>query len=128
VGESGAWFGDPDYNGSPNFCDVSEFFQLAYDNNAVLSNLRFSYVACALGCWANVNIWNCQFLNVDNAFCLGYGGGYSVGLHNVLITEAAGDYPIYSQSKITALENVTCDSPVPNGSFPGLITGGRGRP
>ena len=58
-----------------------------------------------------LDVWDCQFLNVDDGIF-----AYSLGLHNVLFSEADGDASIYLEGAGTlTCENVTCDGGVFDG-------------
>jgi len=114
VGESMAYSTDPNYTGSPTYEDVYCFLYTA--NPTVLRNMRFSYTYEGIQNLDNVDLWDCQFLNVDNpVWGNGAGSSGSVGMYNVLINEVADDCAIgISHPGTLTLENVTCDSP--NGS------------
>ncbi len=114
VGESGAYFGDSSYNGNPNYNDVPLF--LVSESSTELHNLRFCYTQDGVLNFADLDLWDCQFINVDNCACP---YNPNLGLHNVLVNEVASDYPIYFDgSGNLTCENVTFDGP--NG-IPGLI-------
>jgi hypothetical protein len=116
LGESGAYFGDPYYCGSPSWGDVIEFIDIGTPD-PVLRNFRFSYASEALVVESDIDMWDCQFINVEHALC-GYNS--NIGLHNVLINEVDNDYAISMNGSGNVIgENVTCDGP--NG-LPGLIT------
>jgi hypothetical protein len=111
VGESLDWYADPLYTGSPSVWDVNLFLFLN-PATVVLHNLRFSYAGNDIvqGGWTgldSLDIWDCQFVNVDTAV---YYADY-LGLHNVLISTAAGapDPQVGAEGNILA-ENVTSDN------------------
>jgi hypothetical protein len=107
VGESGADTGDPAYTGSPNYMDVYTILNLN-GSNFVLHDMRFSYMNTAIiSTGGDIDMWDCQFANIWNCILGLY---VDVNLHNVLINEVAGDYPIYIMysGNFTA-ENVTSD-------------------
>ena len=100
-------------SGGPIYSDVGGFLTLNCPD-PVLRNLCFKYgYHCVLDWYfyggnnRNLNIWDCQFMNVVIAVEV---DNCNVGLHNVLITEVGDDKPIYiDDSGDLVAENVTVD-------------------
>jgi hypothetical protein len=106
-------------SGSPYTLDCNIFLNINCPN-IVLSNMRFSHVQCAVtglywDCNQNIDIWDCQFVDVDEAV----EGNPNLGLHNVLINETQGDPSINIEDGNFLAENVTSD-----GYFLGGTSGG----
>jgi alpha-tubulin suppressor-like RCC1 family protein len=96
-------------SGSPAFGDVGIFLNIDA-TNASLHDLRFSYswVPINQG-WGSspavINVWDCQFEDVDVAIY-----GYNIGLHNVLIGRSFNsDAAVFVEGTNMVGENVTAD-------------------
>ncbi len=100
-------YADPYFTGSPSYTDVGIFLETA--TNAVLSNMRFDYCSACIYNDANIDLWDCQFNQVDQAL-FNRSEGVNVNLYNVLINEAADDNAIIlgGDGNLTC-ENMTCD-------------------
>lgn len=112
--------GDPisGSSGSPALGDVDTALTLDQGSSAKLQNLRFVYGTNEIVSSYNLDVWDSQFVNVHTAIRETSG---NLGLHNVLIKEAAVDYPIEGNSSSNFLaEQVTCDgyAPMVGGSPP----------
>jgi hypothetical protein len=110
VGLSGAYSGDPYYNGSPQISDVNGFLKINA-TNALLHDVRFSYSELGMvqGNYGDISsqldVWNCQFQDVDVAVY-----AYDIGLHNVLIARSNdSDAAVFVEGPSLIAENVTAD-------------------
>ncbi len=96
-------------SGSPSYEDGSEGLFLFY-GSAELHDLRFSYGDIGIANTASIDLWNCQFVDLQTAI-----EGKNVGLHNVLISvpEIGTDYGTINLSSSGSLdaENATIDGP-----------------
>lgn len=74
---------------------MDTYLNIGYDN-PIVRNVRFFYgyrcLTASSGDSTNLDVWDCQFQQVDEAIEVTEG---SVALHNVLIVEANSDYPVW---------------------------------
>ena len=96
-------------SGVPAYGDVIIFLNIN-TTNATLHDLRFSYSIVSMDqCWgsppAMLDLWNCQFMNVDIAIY-----AYDLALHNVLISRSGNnDTAVCVEGPSMVGENVTAD-------------------
>jgi hypothetical protein len=96
-------------SGTPGIWDTYIYLDI-YATNVCLHDLRFNH--CILGAhqnWgitpAQMDVWNCQFMDVDVAVI-----SYNLGLHNVLIGRFVGyDAAVQFTGQSLVAENVTSD-------------------
>ena len=94
-------------SGSPAYGNVNTFLKINA-TNVSLHDLRFSY--CTNGVHqpatpATIDLWNCQFKNVNVAVY-----AYNIGLHNVLISRATNlNAAVFVEGPSLAGEQVTAD-------------------
>lgn len=98
-------------SGTPDYNDVLAAIKIC-PTNVLLHDLRFSYASYPVlngsSDWTSlIDIWNCQFQNVDWAII-----GNSLKLHNVLIARSAAiaDPAVTCAGPVFVAENVTADS------------------
>jgi hypothetical protein len=69
--------------------------------DVTLRNMRFNYAEQAIQTYYDLEVWDCQFINLDYAI-----QAYNLSLHNVLIVQM-DDNAIYLEGNYLTAENVT---------------------
>lgn len=112
--------------GTPVTGSWNYYFQWFFDYDFTLRNLRMSYATGGIAQGGAIDIWDCQFINCQDAVVLAFWGddyGNYCNLHNVLMA-GCGIGIFDSTDPDILLENVTSDCPsfTVNGAYLSSLT------